>query len=97
MEIPPTTNNNELQPITDKPFRCLQCGRPLGYVQRRDTSSYLLVVGEISVEITGHAYLNCPCGGRREWHPGEAALAELLRMAEENRIKYPEEDDNSCI
>lgn len=71
----------------NKPFRCLECGQPLGYVHRRDNISYLLVIGDVTVEITGHAYLNCSCGGRREWHPGEQALAELLRMAEERRIR----------
>jgi len=89
-EQPITTDNN-------KPFRCLECGGPLGYVYRRDNISYLLVAGDITAEITGHAYLNCPCGGRREWHPGEVALAELLRMVEERRIQMPDEieDDSS--
>lgn len=82
MELPPTTDN--------KPFRCLECGQPLGYVHRRDNIRYLLVAGDVTIEITGHAYLNCSCGGRREWHPGEVALAELLRMAEERRIQPPD-------
>ena len=63
-----------------KKYRCLNCKRVIGYVQKHPSRGrYLRIVAPHGiVECYGYTRYECDCGLVTEWHPGQAAIDAML-------------------
>jgi len=60
-----------------KPWKCEDCGHPLGIIEYTNGVPTLRLNGIIT--IVGAAELMCDCGKIMVWHPNAAALSQLFR------------------